>query len=113
MSRVEAIEARQQGSNLLGGASLRGAITVALECLEVGDQAGAVDVLLAALESDGPNVSSTPCPECGIDCEWPGRLEAHLLRVHHLDFDEVAAVVRKPRSRPRLRRAGRPRKAAA
>lgn len=91
---------------------LRIAAVAALECLEVGDQAGAVDLLLAALESDGPSLSSAKCPLCGIECEWPGRREAHLRSAHLLSVDEVDALLRRPKARPRLRRARRPKAAA-
>lgn len=62
--------------------SLRLAVVVALEALEVGDQRYAVDVLLGALEDDGPPSPRLLCPRCRLDCHWRGRLEAHLRNVH-------------------------------
>lgn len=68
-------------------------VVVALEALEVGDQAHAVDVLLAALE-DGPisrvarleNVGQhdvlPPCGVCGVRA-WPGQSERHIYSKHH------------------------------
>ncbi len=61
--------------------TLRAAIVVALESLEAGDQALAVDVLLGALE-DGPSARRNLC-ECGAAFEWPGLLDAHLQRSGH------------------------------
>jgi hypothetical protein len=57
--------------------SLRAAITVALEALEVGDQEQAVYVLLNALE-DGPRIERVRCEFCDQGFEWPGLLGAHL-----------------------------------
>lgn len=42
---------------------------------------------LALLEADlarSGRKSSSVCPACGTDCEWPGLLEEHL-RLHHPD----------------------------
>lgn len=55
--------------------TLREAIVVALEALEVGDTSRAVSVLLEAL--DGPSRLRSYRCECGSGFEWPGLLEAH------------------------------------
>lgn len=64
---------------------LRVAITAALEAVEAGDQALAVEILLGALE-DGlvcdPEDRRRRCPECGLGPLWPGQLEQHRLVVH-------------------------------
>lgn len=57
-------------------------IVVALELLEVGDSRGAIDVLLAALEDDGPSERPYRC-SCGASFEWPGLLHAHEDRSGH------------------------------
>ena len=63
----------------------------ALEALEDGDVGGAVETLLALVEDGGPEaLPQLPCPECGLDCHWPGRLEAHLLNVHHVELADAA-----------------------
>jgi hypothetical protein len=50
----------------------------ALDALEVGDTSYAADVLLAALE-DGGRDYRVRC-SCGDMFEWPGLLDAHILR---------------------------------
>jgi hypothetical protein len=55
---------------------------VVLEVLENGDQAGAVEILLGALE-DGPSERPYAC-ECGATFEWPGLLDHHR-RFAHLE----------------------------
>ncbi len=72
--------ARQRPSRL--------AIVAALDALEVGDHALAVEILLDALEGDGQYVSRCRC-ECGAGFEWPGLLDAHRLAVHYLDDEEA------------------------
>jgi len=54
-------------------------IVAALEALEVGDQAHAVEILLGALE-DGPTTRPYPCRSCGLAHEWPGLRDAHEAR---------------------------------
>jgi hypothetical protein len=54
------------------------AIVAALEALEAGDQAYAVEILLAALE-DGPVVYRCECQHCGARFEWAGLLDRHLI----------------------------------
>ena len=51
------------------------AITAALEAFEVGDDRGAVDILLAAAE-DGPTARPLRCT-CGTRFAWPGELDHH------------------------------------
>lgn len=58
----------------------REAIVVALEALEAGDAAFAVEVLLAALE-DGTTARWMRCADCGLTFAWPGEVEEHR-RVH-------------------------------
>jgi hypothetical protein len=65
------------------------AIVAALEACEVSDYRLAVEILLGALEDVGPSPVLL-CPKCGIDCHWPGRLEAHLCNVHGVS-EELAA----------------------
>ena len=62
---------------------LRLAVVVALEAIEAGDYAYAVDVLLGALE-DGPQERSYRC-ECGWSGEWPGLLDAHRFAAHDIE----------------------------
>jgi hypothetical protein len=52
------------------------AIVAALDLFEAGDQEGAVNVLLGALE-DGPSDRPHCCHYCPAAFEWPG------LRDHH------------------------------
>jgi hypothetical protein len=54
-------------------------IVVALEQLEVGDQAAAVLTLLEALEGE-PAPRRFPCPYCSQRFAWPGLVAAHLDR---------------------------------
>ena len=61
----------------------RESIIVALEQLEAGDQAGAADSLLAALEN-GVLARRHRCPLCELSFEWPGLVDAHLLRDHYV-----------------------------
>ncbi len=62
----------------------RAAIVSALEALEVGDQAYAVEILLSALE-DGPTAQRRQheC-HCGRSFNWPGERDEHR-RVAHLE----------------------------
>jgi hypothetical protein len=74
--------------------SWRATVWQALEALEVGDSAGAVELLLAAVEDGDPTpawtASSTvpgvalrwACPVCGAGHAWPGVLDSHLLIAH-------------------------------
>ena len=57
-------------------------IVVALEALEDGDQALAIDVLSGALEQDGPTSRRYSCRICGLSLEWPGLRERHELLIH-------------------------------
>jgi hypothetical protein len=59
------------------------------EALEDGDEQLARRTL-AALEAD-LRPSAARCPECGIDCRWPGLLEEHL-RLRHLSLWEARCV---------------------
>jgi len=52
------------------------AIVAALEALEAGDQAYAVEILLGALE-DGPSDRPYVCEACGLGFQWPGQLDHH------------------------------------
>ncbi len=70
--------------------TLRAAIVVALESLEDGDQALAVEVLLGALE-DGPIARRNLC-ECGAPFEWPGLLDDHRRRAGHEPLSWRAAA---------------------
>jgi hypothetical protein len=54
----------------------RRAIVAALEALEAGDQWGATEILLSALE-DGPSECPYVCETCGLGFEWPGPLDHH------------------------------------
>jgi hypothetical protein len=58
------------------GVSLREAVVVALEALEVGDNSHAADVLLHALE-DGPAPAKVYRCACGDTFEWPGLRDRH------------------------------------
>jgi hypothetical protein len=60
------------------------AILTALDCLGDGDQAQAVEVLLAALE-DAPRPAGCRCRSCGLRFDWPGLRDEHELRVHELE----------------------------
>lgn len=63
----------------------------ALEAIEAGDVDGASGILLALVDDGGPaEPPHLPCPECGLNCRWPGRLEQHLLIVHNVDVSEAA-----------------------
>jgi len=62
-------------------AQLRSAIQVALDALEIGDAAFAVEVLLGALE-DGPAERRHRCSECGLGFEWPGLRVEHVRAAH-------------------------------
>lgn len=67
------------------------AIVRALEAHEVGDHAGACEILLGALEADGPSERPHVC-SCGSAYEHPGLLDAHQARTGHgLDELRVAA----------------------
>jgi hypothetical protein len=66
---------------LASSRALRGAIHVALEALEVGDQEHAVAVLLGALE-DGPAKRPLTCPHCPWAGRWPGELDHHQRFAH-------------------------------
>jgi hypothetical protein len=59
----------------------RGAVVVALEQLEDGDQKAAVESLLSALE-DGQTKRRHRCHLCRMDFEWPGLLSHHLQLGH-------------------------------
>ena len=56
-------------------------IVSALEALEAGDQALAVEILLGALD-DGPSERAFQC-ECGASFEWPGLIDAHRIGADH------------------------------
>lgn len=60
----------------------------ALEALEVGDVGYAIDVLLALVESGGPE-PVLRCPDCWLDCHWPGRLDVHRMNVHRVELVDV------------------------
>lgn len=62
-------------------AQLRSAVQVAIDALEVGDVAFAVEVLLGALE-DGPAERRYHCPVCAVPLEWPELLREHRRVVH-------------------------------
>ncbi len=57
-------------------------ITAALEALEVCDYWLASEILLAALEEDGPTERPHRC-SCGTAYEWPGLLAHHLAGTGH------------------------------
>jgi hypothetical protein len=70
----------------------RATVFVALEAIEAGDHALAVQVLLDALEHEDPTrVSGLPrCRVCGVRA-WPGDLRAHILSLHDAHELEAAA----------------------
>lgn len=53
----------------------------ALEALEAQDVPRAERILRSLVE-DVRAPRQILCPECGLDCTWPGRLEDHLRIVH-------------------------------
>lgn len=55
-------------------------IVRAREALEDGDL-GLARTSLAALEAD-LRPSRAVCPECRLDCRWPGLLDEHVRTVH-------------------------------
>lgn len=61
--------------------TLASAVSAALEALEAGDQRHAVEILLSAQE-EGRRLVQLVCPECDLDCRFPGQLEEHRARVH-------------------------------
>jgi predicted ABC-type transport system involved in lysophospholipase L1 biosynthesis ATPase subunit len=69
------------------GAEPRLAIVAALEAIEAGDIALAVEILLSALE-DGARELRSRCPVCGQAFEWPGLRDAHVLAAH--PFEDAA-----------------------
>lgn len=58
-------------------------VVTALDALGDGDQALAVEVLVAALEEgeSRPGLGPPTCPTCGAKA-WPGQLERHVWSVH-------------------------------
>jgi hypothetical protein len=69
----------------------RQAIVIALERIEDGDLAGAVDVLLEALEG-APAPRRHACPYCHEAFEWPGLVDAHLERCAFYDAEATRAA---------------------
>jgi hypothetical protein len=71
---------------------LREAIVKGVEALEDGDEIYAGAILRNAIEEfDGePIYAALLCPQCGLDCRWPGLLDHHLRFVHDIE-SEVAA----------------------
>ena len=61
-------------------------VITALESLETGDVAGAVNVLLAAME-DGQIERTHRCRVCGLAHEWPGLRSHHELLAHGYDHE--------------------------
>ena len=66
----------------------RDLVVRALDYLEDGDQAEAVEILLVALE-DGPD-EAPACAVCGARA-WPGQDERHIYSAHRADWLKRAA----------------------
>jgi hypothetical protein len=66
--------------------SLRVAAIRALEALEDGDQASAVDLLLAAVEDGGARAGARPprCSVCGVFA-YPGESWRHVWSAHQAE----------------------------
>jgi hypothetical protein len=60
------------------------AIVAALEALEAGDRDYAESILLSTLEDEHREQRRRRCPECGLDCLWPGRLADHRRQIHQV-----------------------------
>jgi len=72
------------------GAETLSLVVRARTALVRGDLSLATD-LLADLERALRPRKRGVCPECSIDCEWPGRLEEHL-RVFHPEVWEATVA---------------------
>ena len=68
---------------------MRAGVSATLEALEAGDIDLAVEILFALLEGGAELLPQLPCPECGLDAVWPGRLEVHRLNVHQVELEEL------------------------
>ena len=67
-------------------------ITRALEAIEDGDIAYAVELLLGYFEHSEPHVVRCHCRMCGAGFEWPGLLARHLdVTGHDFELEEIAA----------------------
>ena len=60
------------------------AVTAALDALEAGDRRLAEAILFGDPE-DAKQTATRSCPQCGLDCQWPGRLADHLRVVHWIE----------------------------
>lgn len=72
------------------GREILARVVRAREALEDGDVSLA-RTSLAALEAD-LCPSRAACPECGLDCRWPGLLDEHLRTVHPAVWEASCAA---------------------
>jgi hypothetical protein len=60
------------------------AIVAALAALEAGETTYATEVLLGAIEVDGPSERLLACPDCSATFQWSGELDHHRRFAHEL-----------------------------